>query len=218
MYVSNRIKAGAELIFFRYFVSILLTKLSKTGICEAVTVLRATNILALGVLLAVAIGCRSYITCKAPEKLGKEGKDNEDSATYWDSIHTAVNICLFPPIFFFSGLYYTDVLSTCMVIGAYENFLQGAKGQSGSISNGIAMYLVGVMALLMRQTNIFWVAVFMAGLEITRTFKEKRSIFQKKGESPHRGQFNDILMASYNGEYHDPKLADASISGNYLLL
>jgi alpha-1,2-glucosyltransferase len=171
------------------------------------------NCFALAALQSVARCCRSYIRGTTPEKLGSGSKDSRGSAVDWDAVHTAVNICLFPPIFFFSSLYYTDVLSTCTVIAAYHHFLQGEKGRPGSISRGIFTYLIGVMALLMRQTNIFWVAVFVGGLEITRTLDGKRSIFQQSDESPRIGQFNDFIIASNSGAFHDPKLEDAGLFG-----
>jgi alpha-1,2-glucosyltransferase len=174
-------------------------------------VLRTINCIALIVLQSAARCCRSYIRGTSPEKPGHEIKGIRAPPVDWDAAHTAVNICLFPLIFFFSGLYYTDVLSTCIVIAAYEHFLQGEK--PGSIPRGLFTYSIGVIALLMRQTNIFWVAVFLGGMEVARAFDGKRSFFQEGDESPRKSQFNDFVIAAYNGEYHDPKLAEAGFFG-----
>jgi hypothetical protein len=162
-----------------------------------------------------------------------EAQDADDSAINWDAVHTAVNMCLFPPIFFFSGLYYTDVLSTFIVIKAYEHFLQGENRPSGSVYRGFLTLLVGVMALLMRQTNIFWVAVFMGGLELPRSFHRVRVILpgirvdpqkahsetsgpkSQPGASydPRQDQFNSFIMAAYNGAFYDPRLEQAGAFG-----
>lgn len=77
----------------------------------------------------------------------------------WQSagfIHNTVNICLFPPLFFFYGLYYTDVLSALSVLYAYQCYLEKRKGS--------ILVLVGLSSLLFRQTNIFWVSLFLGGL------------------------------------------------------
>lgn len=71
-----------------------------------------------------------------------------------ETVHTTVNICLFPPLFFFSGLYYTDIVSTAVVMLSYWMLL--------SKRGPVAKILCGIVALFMRQTNVFWVAVFPA--------------------------------------------------------
>jgi alpha-1,2-glucosyltransferase len=132
----------------------------------------------------------------------------------WDAVHTAVNICLFPPIFFFSSLYYTDVLSTFIVVKAYEHFLQ-ERGAQPKFTRGILTYLIGVMALLMRQTNIFWVAIFMGGLELARAF-HKVLFFVEGGEDYQRkGSYNEFVELCYRGAFHDPKLEQAGATGNF---
>jgi hypothetical protein len=183
-------------------------------------------------LLPAAHSCRRLIT-RRPIKKESQLKEVDDSAINWDAVHTAVNICLFPPIFFFSGLYYTDVLSTFIIIKAYEYFLQAQNGLPGSISRGLWTFLLGIMALLMRQTNIFWVAIFMGGLELARSFHGVNmilpgtSVETQKGSSvtfglgsqsgasdnPSQGSFNALVMAAYNGAFHDPKLEQAGAFG-----
>ncbi|KAI9796115.1 MAG: glucosyltransferase [Candelina submexicana] len=75
--------------------------------------------------------------------------------------HTALNICLFPPLFFFYALYYTDVWSAVLVLQTLKTSYP---------------WFWGIAALCFRQTNIFWVAIFPAGLEVVRTLKRKGSI------------------------------------------
>lgn len=94
----------------------------------------------------------------------------EGSKTFLVDAHTALNISLFPPLFFFSGLYYTDVLSTLVVLGAYFTYLS-QRGTSNFFVSSLLTINIGVVALLFRQTNIFWVAVFPAGLAVVDTLR-----------------------------------------------
>ncbi|KAI9704750.1 MAG: glucosyltransferase [Candelina mexicana] len=77
--------------------------------------------------------------------------------------HTALNICLFPPLFFFYALYYTDVWSAVLVLQTLKTSYP---------------WFWGIAALCFRQTNVFWVAIFPAGLEVVRTLKRKGSIME----------------------------------------
>lgn len=194
--------------------SSLLVKFVRGGSCTVLQ-LRATNCFTLLLLLPAAHGCRIIIS-KQPVKKEHEARDAGKSVIGWDAVHTAVNICLFPPIFFFSGLYYTDVLSTFMAIKAYEHFLQGQNKSSRSASRGFLTFLIGAMALWMRQTNIFWVAVFMGGLELARSFQRTMFFLEAKDASPAkiRGSFNEFVTFIYSGAYHDPSLEMAGASGD----
>ena len=73
--------------------------------------------------------------------------------------HTVVNILLFPPLFFFYGLYYTDVFSVLSVLLTYYFHAQSQQA---------LMALCGVASLLFRQTNVFWVGIYLAGLQLQR--------------------------------------------------
>ena len=75
--------------------------------------------------------------------------------------HAAANIALFPVLFFFSALYYTDVLSTASVLLSHAHFLHQP-------SNHLTTFLLGLLSLSLRQTNIFWVAVYPLTLECLR--------------------------------------------------
>lgn len=78
------------------------------------------------------------------------------------TLHTAVNVCLFPPIWFFTGLYYTDVASTVFVLFTLAVFYNRTRIPL----SGLLVFLLGALSLLFRQTNIFWVAIFPAGLAV----------------------------------------------------
>jgi alpha-1,2-glucosyltransferase len=79
---------------------------------------------------------------------------------------TAGNIWLFSPLFFFSGLYYTDVQSAFWTLVAYRLYLRYERRQFSSWGDTLWQVVFGVVALVFRQTNIFWVAVFPAGLAL----------------------------------------------------
>jgi hypothetical protein len=177
--------------------------------------LREANSLALIVLLFAAQGCRSRITGTRPRKANSYVRFGQ--GIDWEAVHTAANICLFPPIFFFSGLYYTDVLSTCIVVGAYNHFLRKGGEQSGSFRRGLDTYLLGIMALFMRQTNIFWVAIFMGGLEAARSLKG-RDLRSTTGKGKHGpGGIGDFIVNCQVGAFHDQTLAKAEVIGNSTL-
>lgn len=78
--------------------------------------------------------------------------------------HTAFNICLFPPLFFFSALYYTDVASTVSVLVFHRHFLSVYTQPRSSITQDILTVILGAATLFFRQTNIFWVSVFPVGM------------------------------------------------------
>jgi alpha-1,2-glucosyltransferase len=97
-----------------------------------------------------------------------------DGQTPVSNALTAFNIASFPPLFFFGALYYTDVMSTAAVLLSYQAFLhRTGKPQSptGNIFDDLIAVSIGVVALLFRQTNIFWVAVFPAGLTVVEVLR-----------------------------------------------
>lgn len=130
----------------------------------------------------------------------------------WENAHEALNVCLFPPLFFFSGLYYTDVVSTLVIVVAYFAFQQGAGG--ASVGRGLLAYGLGIMGLVMRQTNVFWVGVFLAGMEWVRTCTD---MVEKGPDRGGRGK-NATLIERALGQYtrgvlHDPPLNEAGPLG-----
>ncbi|KAL8788063.1 MAG: hypothetical protein Q9195_007477 [Heterodermia aff. obscurata] len=98
--------------------------------------------------------------------------------------HTVLNICLFPPLFFFYALYYTDVSSTLSVLCVYYCYLQGHRR---------SLVVAGLVSLWFRQTNIFWIAIFTGGLELVRSLKKGRCGFEYAA-SP---TFADVILGSW---------------------
>lgn len=89
----------------------------------------------------------------------------------FNDAHAAVNLCLFPPLFFFSALYYTDIASTLMVLLLLDNFF--AKPTNG-VRFSFPQLAYSVAALSMRQTNIFWVAMLPAAIDIVSVIKSEK--------------------------------------------
>ena len=79
-----------------------------------ITELRSIGVLTLGLTFMVCWQIRRIVQPNSNTRSGDDG--------WWalsEPVATAANICLFPLLFFFSGLYYTDVLSTFVVLLAY---------------------------------------------------------------------------------------------------
>ena len=189
------------LIADRYAFATLFGNLGGIRSCNVYT-LRLFNTLVLIATVACASDCRALIT----KAWKRESKELSPSV-----LHTAFNIALFPPLFFFSALFYTDVLSTYVVLRMYRLFLQ----QKGSVW----LYLAGILALTMRQTNIFWVAVYFGGLEVVRTIKSFEVVpFEESSEPKSWQQSAVIEFQRYSqGDIHDIPLKDAEIYGTLSL-
>lgn len=182
-------------------------------LCDSQT-LRAGNIGGLLALSYLAFLCRHHVEAR----LHEEHSPTELRIRSQYSLHTAFNIGLFPLLFFFSGLYYTDVLSTAAVLAAYLNHLiRIGRGPRSMLSDVLAVFL-GLFALLMRQTNIFWVVVYIGGLEAVHAVKTLRPA---RVDQP----FMDTLAAQLKfyawrysvGEIHDVPLHDAYPEGKLIM-
>lgn len=130
--------------------------------------LRLTNALGLVFLSYLSLLCRQGFE----HQLSRASKPASGSSSY--ALHTAFNIGLFPLLFFFSGLYYTDVLSTAVVLGSFINCLQRVSRDTSPIASDLVTVVLGVITLFFRQTNVFWVVVFMGGLEVVHAVKTLR--------------------------------------------
>ncbi|KAH6608432.1 glycosyltransferase family 59 protein [Trichoderma cornu-damae] len=158
-----------------YWLSISIPQAAKSSgliasyACDPKT-LRATNAISLIALSYMALLCRKEVEARLHEAHSSAGV--EAASQY--AMHTAFNVALFPVLFFFSGLYYTDVVSTAVVLAAFLNHLHRVGGGHGSPLSDIATVCLGLCALAMRQTNVFWVVVFMGGLEAVDAVKSLR--------------------------------------------
>ncbi|KAL4917278.1 phospholipase D/nuclease [Aspergillus aurantiobrunneus] len=182
------------LYVFSYAVCALMLLLRGSPMQLDPPVLRASNAAGAAVLLPLRLQ-------SALDTLRKQRNNRPSGA--WLS-HTVLNICLFPPLFFFSGLYYTDVLALLVVVEAYHWDLNRARSRTAPFKT--AVFLVfGIVALAFRQTNIFWVSVFFGGLQVVRKLRD----VTKTCESAHVA---DIIRAGSKNELYDPIILDASFT------
>jgi alpha-1,2-glucosyltransferase len=141
------------------------------------------------------------------EVISKSDPSAEDTTLIVDA-HSAFNVALFPPLFFFSTLYYTDVISTLTVLLAYGAYLLKPKTGGGVMTDANAV-LLGTIALLFRQTNIFWVAVFPAGLAVVDALK----VDTPSTASRSRDITSAIQSSWSEGKIHDCSVQDAGPQG-----
>lgn len=105
---------------------------------------------------------------------GKGEKKRKESQG-WKLLHAAVNISLFPPLFFFSALYYTDLESLLIVQLAVHLSLLQLRSEKLNLPLAGAQTLLALSALLFRQTNVFWVGLFPAGMTLVELFTKSQS-------------------------------------------
>ena len=72
----------------------------------------------------------------------------------------------------------------------------------------------------MRQTNIFWVAIYLGGLEAVRTITEDSTTQNKSRQStgPWKEKIKFEIERWGEGHIHDTPLAIAGVHGKYPLL
>ncbi|KAI0128127.1 glycosyltransferase family 59 protein [Hypoxylon sp. NC0597] len=123
------------------------------------------------------------------------------------AVWTGINISLFPVLFFFSGLYYTDVISTFVVLLAYVNHLGRVSQDRTSLANDVYTLFLGLLSLCMRQTNIFWVVVYMGGLEAVHGIKALHPEAEPAPVFTTLSQQIQFYIRRYSlGDIHDPTL------------
>ncbi|CAJ0549423.1 Ff.00g030360.m01.CDS01 [Fusarium sp. VM40] len=165
--------------------------------------LRAANVVALAILAYVALQCRREIEARLYEAHSSIKLRN----TSQYALHTAFNIALFPLLFFFSGLYYTDVASTAAVLVAYLNHLKRTGRDQSSVLSDLTTICLGIFTLIFRQTNVFWVVVYMGGLEAVHAIKTLRP--ERIDQPVILTLFEQIKYYTWRyslGDIHDPPL------------
>jgi alpha-1,2-glucosyltransferase len=133
--------------------------------------------------------------------------------------HNALNIALFPPLFFFYGLYYTDVASTLSVVIYYSFFLRHQNKTRGS---SIAVVAAALTSLLFRQTNIFWVGVAPLILTVVRELDHGHGVVRESMRRRAPG-FGDtaasIARTSWKyGTVFDPLVTEAYFEGQLIYI
>ena len=143
----------------------------------------------------------------------KQSFPDDDQSSVLDA-HSAFNIAMFPPLLFFSALYYTDVVSTLIVLLSYSA-LSKKQTPTGTVFENINAVYLGAMAVLCRQTNIFWVAVFPAGLAIIDALTPNNNVSVNPGPRT----LGAALKNSWNdGVVYDCPAGTAGLEGIQLYL
>ena len=157
------------------------------------------------ILLAWVVYQILHILCRSTNHDREGERSNRDTSITWSSTelaHAAINICLFPPLFFFYGLYYTDVLSAASVLLVYKYFLEER--------HFAIIIAAGIFSLLFRQTNVLWVGVFLGGLAFCRAIPKGR----QGSEFANEPTILEVLQASWrHASAYDPPISKASVEG-----
>ncbi|KLJ13881.1 hypothetical protein EMPG_09228 [Blastomyces silverae] len=151
---------------------------------------------------------------KLSDALKKRDSATMECRERWERNLMVLNISLFPPLFFFSGLYYTDLAALLIVVEAYICDLSRSRGRDTQLSpdkkantllrRNIRFLIFGLLALMFRQTNIFWVAIFLGGLQVVETLHRVTSDCQSTGVVR-------IVQGSWElHQLYDPPVIEAS--------
>ncbi|KAI0860040.1 DIE2/ALG10 family-domain-containing protein [Xylaria cubensis] len=182
-----------------YFSTILFNRV--LGFPCSIYNLRAFNVVVVSCISVLVLICRARLTPNL-------AKSNTGRKVTTFDILTGVNVALFPVLFFFSGLYYTDPASTLIVLLAYANHLTRVGTAQPSFLNDVYSLGLGILALGFRQTNIFWVVVYMGGLEVVHAIK---TLNPTPVETPRfqtvSDQFRFYAWRYSLGDIHDPSLS-----------
>ncbi|XP_011686104.1 PREDICTED: putative Dol-P-Glc:Glc(2)Man(9)GlcNAc(2)-PP-Dol alpha-1,2-glucosyltransferase [Wasmannia auropunctata] len=135
---------------------ITTTILSPFNLCE-VTYVRCINLLGTCINLYLLYNVIK-VNCKSNDR---------DRWSSWLILALAYNLTLFPPLYFWSFFYYTDVVSTNVVL--LMMYLHQRKHTTMTA-------LAGLLAVLVRQTNIIWLGFF--------TIERALDIFGRRMEQP----------------------------------
>ncbi|KAK5056054.1 hypothetical protein LTR84_012605 [Exophiala bonariae] len=107
------------------------------------------------------------------------------------------NIILFPLLFFFSALFYTDLFSVFTVVLAQTVWTAGLSTDGWKKFLFQTLHLVaGLLSLSARQTNIFWVAVYLGGLQAVATIKTKVGVEKLHDPPISQASFQDFSITS----------------------
>ena len=134
--------------------------------------------------------------------------------------HASLNVTLFPPLFFFSALYYTDVWSTLLVVTFYATLLDLDNDRHSRTWTSVKLVGIGILSLLFRQTNVFWVTAFPAGLVLVQQLDRGHQAVRDSVYREVEG-FGDtwysIAKTSWKMEViYDPPVKDCWIDGKSL--
>ncbi|XP_059056597.1 putative Dol-P-Glc:Glc(2)Man(9)GlcNAc(2)-PP-Dol alpha-1,2-glucosyltransferase [Achroia grisella] len=88
------------------------------------------------------------------------------NTSHLKTVWQALNLALLPPLYFFSHVYYTDTISLTFLL-AISGFVNSSKS---------LIFLFSICSVLMRQTNIAWIAMLL-GHKIVYNFIKSSRVF-----------------------------------------
>lgn len=134
--------------------------------------LRTTNTIAFVLFYPLVV--RSLLGSLWSVKRGEQDRtrrNGRDDGITHTLNHTALNLCLFPLTICFSALYYTDVMAALAVLNAFDAQLKIQANPRRCLVHRIRLWLGGLLSLLFRQTNIWWIAIFLGAHQAIHTVK-----------------------------------------------
>ncbi|KAF2220130.1 alpha-2-glucosyltransferase Alg10 [Elsinoe ampelina] len=148
---------------------VLSTILAKVTGFSSLGGLRLINALLLPCLILLVLDLdtqlgRGKLRRDSTKREGTQKAATTLSAFSIHQLHAAFNICLFPPLFFFSALYYTDIAAVVSVLLFWNYFLTVHEKGEPTLLQHVNIVILGLITLTFRQTNIFWVSVFPAAI------------------------------------------------------
>jgi alpha-1,2-glucosyltransferase len=141
-----------------YVISVLFYKI--TGRCD-LDALRAVNALSLFAVFFFLLHTAPPVSPRSAKQLpGQKSTLFLPLANLCpQQIHSALNICLFPPLFFFCALYYTDVASTLSVLLFTRHLIENnSRGPSTFFQACVSIFLaiVSLSFRLVFSQSFYW--------------------------------------------------------------
>lgn len=199
------------LIRFRYILSYLASRLAFR--CD-VNTLRVVSWFMLSIIAETAFSVQNGQRGTAGERSSADdepGSKQKQSSSH--AILSAANVSLFPPLFFFSALFYTDVPSTCFVLMSYQYMRKSWNAGELRWRSWPITVVLGVVALSFRQTNIFWVAVLPAGLSAVRALKQTAHTVPRDEAKKPKDMLQIVRDSWESSEVYDVAVEDAAFEG-----
>ncbi|CAD0097681.1 unnamed protein product, partial [Aureobasidium mustum] len=185
-----------------YILSVLFYKI--TGRCD-LDALRLVNALSLFAIFFFLLHTAPPVSPRSAKQLpGQKSTLFLPLANLCpQQIHSALNVCLFPPLFFFCALYYTDVASTLSVLLFTRHLIENNSRGPSSFFQACISIILAIVSLSFRQTNIFWVGVFpIVLLALGALHKDVESERPPDGKSV-------VLRAWADATFYDPQMRDS---------
>ncbi|KAJ5599308.1 Dol-P-Glc:Glc(2)Man(9)GlcNAc(2)-PP-Dol alpha-1-2-glucosyltransferase [Penicillium hetheringtonii] len=91
-----------------------------------------------------------------------------------------------------------------VVVEAYNWDLKRVNGGKYGPIYALGFLFFGLVALVCRQTNIFWVSVFLGGLQVVRTVRQSSKPCKSS-------DISSVVKGGFQNQVYDPLVAEASL-------